>query len=247
MLFVHQDILCASSQFFKSATKPVWRDLSSQADTIDLSDDKFEIVNAYVHWLYTGKIPIPFPNFEQLVTDFESLAAAYVFGEKVMDVKFKNAVSDSIFVKADMSSNCPSARAMNIIYEGTGERAPARRMMVDFVVNFAHTHEHWNSNIRNYSRDLLVDILRGLVQLQRAPLAALWAEKSAIITRKRFRIGPRSDHPRYSQRQSNLRFYNTGYAACFTTRSSLYATRASSSVVMIDLKQVHRHSIFAHT
>lgn len=134
IVHVHKNILCRTSDFFKRATKEEWSKSRADPDTIDLANDDFEVVKAYAHWLYFQQPPAPITH---CVTKFPFLAKSYVFGEKVMDITFKNVVIDLVVAEAVASNTIPASESMDILYLGTPEGSPARRLMVDFCVDAA--------------------------------------------------------------------------------------------------------------
>lgn len=97
--FVHRSILTSTSEFFRNATKPEWQDLRADPNTLVLAEANVEEFRSYVHWLYfrtlpCEKSPTRGPVLDDI--DFPTLARAYVLGEELMDVEFKNMVIDSI-------------------------------------------------------------------------------------------------------------------------------------------------------
>jgi len=56
----------------------------------------------------------------------------YVLGEKTVDLEFQNAVIEAIMSRMRQSNTLPSLNAVMIIYDdGTAEKSPARRLLVD--------------------------------------------------------------------------------------------------------------------
>jgi hypothetical protein len=102
----HKSILCKSSAFFKRKLEPEWPglpypDTTGLFDTIKLPKDSPEIVAQYVQWLGTKELRLTLlkkttpcdPVFAQGAADtYVWLAKAYVFGEKIDDGYFKNAI-----------------------------------------------------------------------------------------------------------------------------------------------------------
>ncbi|KAF1984040.1 hypothetical protein K402DRAFT_465431 [Aulographum hederae CBS 113979] len=165
--YIHESLICGSSEFFKNAMNRDWKE--SQERSVPLPDDDVEIFDLYSKWLYTGTITyvadeasIKEAIAEQDLKDFKSpskldeiedkvsaiyvqLAKAIVMGEKLQDVKFKDAITDTI---TDCISNFtlpsmpgfhfnPGYEFVNIIYAGTMESAPIRRLLVEIWVNQA--------------------------------------------------------------------------------------------------------------
>jgi hypothetical protein len=129
---VHKDLISSSSEFFKNATKPEWR---TDSKPIDLSDELPRICERYFQWLYTGTVA-PHDAGEN---GYRYLARMYVLGEKMMDQTFQNDVIKAIITRhstAKLSQKRPGSmvlglQAIKIIYDGTTENAPVRRLLVD--------------------------------------------------------------------------------------------------------------------
>ena len=56
----------------------------------------------------------------------------------------------------------PKAEAISIIYDGTVDGSPARRLMVDFWCWACR--EQWAAELEEYPREFLEDIIRGLMK-----------------------------------------------------------------------------------
>lgn len=107
-------MLCEASEFFASASKDDWKE--GRKHRIPLPDDRASVVDLYVQWLYTRRIVIPKRSVEEVKEDeeakeegkeedqeeckngheFDVLTGAFVFGEKVQDGDFKDAVVDAL-------------------------------------------------------------------------------------------------------------------------------------------------------
>ena len=139
VLNVHENLVRSRSTFFEAALKKCWQE--GREARLHLPEDAHEIVKLYFQFLYAHKLFINWTrragelsrnaNFPEYIT----LAHLYVFGEKVGDVMFKNAVVDAFIRRAitpvgDRKWN-PVTKAVDIIYRGTMSGSPARRLMVD--------------------------------------------------------------------------------------------------------------------
>jgi hypothetical protein len=155
---VHQDLLIKSSKFFTKAVEPKWKDLRGDPNAIELTHIPLYTFQIYVHWLYFGTLPIDGKGKEV----FPTLAKAYVLGEELMDVKFKNDVLDTIIATAIEASYYPIGEAVAIIYEGTTTSSPGRRLMVDFLVDIAQGPS-WMDEFDNCPKEFLVDAMTALV------------------------------------------------------------------------------------
>lgn len=129
MVIRHKALITSSSLFFQRATKPEWR--TDPLKPIDLSDEKPPFFEKYIQWLYTNTVP---PN--AAATDpYKYLALMYVLGEKIMDQAFQDAILATMIehcAAAPSQHKYPCLDAINVIYDGTTDTSPARRLVVDF-------------------------------------------------------------------------------------------------------------------
>jgi hypothetical protein len=174
---VHETLLCEASGFFASASKKEWKE--GQKDRIPLPDDNTSVVDLYVQWLYTGRIVIRERSVEEKRQEKEEkgegegedqegcknghevdgLTGAFVFGEKVQDGDFKDAVIDALIhtVAAPDEKGVhwyPTAQSVDRAYTGTPEGSPIRRLLVDMYT--FHGKKDWLDGQRNV--DFLADL-----------------------------------------------------------------------------------------
>ncbi|KAJ4348435.1 uncharacterized protein N0V89_009809 [Didymosphaeria variabile] len=118
---VNKKVLSASSRFLQAALKREWAASRSEPN-IDLSDNKGVIM----------------------------LVPPYIFGEKIMDIKYKDVVLQKI-----MGERIPTreiAAVANQIYGGSTPSSPARRLMADMVADLAQKGDEWNFVIERLNK-----------------------------------------------------------------------------------------------
>ncbi|RMY31636.1 hypothetical protein D0864_16878, partial [Hortaea werneckii] len=95
-LFCIPRVLCASSDYFKTALKEKWRE--GKIDAVELQDVDPRIFNIYANWLMRRKIYIDCKITEgKVMTGHYFLAfKAYALGDRLLDPAFKDAVTDAI-------------------------------------------------------------------------------------------------------------------------------------------------------
>ncbi|KAL6824003.1 hypothetical protein V8C40DRAFT_247034 [Trichoderma camerunense] len=132
---VHEHLICATSDYFKTAMKGHWE--TSTSGSITLKEEDPEVFEIYMHWLYFETLPVQNdnPGLEGN-TEYIQLAKSYALGELLQDTNFKDAVLDGILLKCrsnatDGQSWFPVGPAIRHIYDGTPESSPARRLLVD--------------------------------------------------------------------------------------------------------------------
>ncbi|KAF5851405.1 hypothetical protein GGP41_004187 [Bipolaris sorokiniana] len=181
-LNVHRGVLCKSSGFFRRATKPEWTELREQPDTIDLPDDSVQTVSDYIRWLYSGNTSIKLYYVgedkrervaEEAEKVFVMLAEAYVFGEKIVDTKYKNAVMETMIAAIDSSKWNPGPPSVDIIYKGTPSTSPFRRLIADKIACLAYDDSEegagWIDFFDGYPREALADAIKAMVRVRPSP------------------------------------------------------------------------------
>ncbi|KAH6870637.1 hypothetical protein BKA58DRAFT_440178 [Alternaria rosae] len=183
-LNVHRGVLCKSSEFFQNAVKPEWTTEGERV--VNLPEDSAPLVTGYVKWLYHDKITIKLYEARKHTTEeradeaekvFILLAEAYVFGEKIIDAKYKNAVIETIIAACEASSWNMGPESVSIAYEGTPPGSPLRRMIAESIAYKAFVDSKegvgWLHFIEGYPRDVLVDALKAMVRVRPKPSGKL--------------------------------------------------------------------------
>jgi hypothetical protein len=99
-----------------------------------------------------------------------------VFGEKMMDQKYKRAVLESIAEVQRDAPDYPCAEAFVIIYDGTPEGSPARRLLADMYAYGAYDAPDWNREFDLLPHEALADVMRATIKVRRENLARPWTE-----------------------------------------------------------------------
>tara|TARA_R110002003_G_scaffold115_3_gene9956 strand:- start:398 stop:1006 length:609 start_codon:yes stop_codon:yes gene_type:complete len=171
---VHQGLLCKSSEFFKRAMKPEWMEQRSDPHTIDLSEHCKDTVTHYVQWLYTGSIPISLLQGQALeetdIVEIETnvymaLARAYVFGESVMDIDFKNAVLLKVLEVERIAETVPGRSVVEIVCAGTIPGSPMWRLLVVLMADNVSSDPRWENSFDGLPHEILVDVIKAMASL----------------------------------------------------------------------------------
>lgn len=117
-----------------------------------LPDDAPSVVDLYVQWVYGGKIYSQIYSQtapedeggdeeadERGETELNLLLDGFVFGEKVQDRGFRDAIVDALIhsvATPDANGVCwfPTNGSVDRLYKGTPEGSPMRRLLVDLHV-----------------------------------------------------------------------------------------------------------------
>lgn len=135
---VHEGLISASSQFFKTTMKECWKE--GQQGSVRLEDQSADIFQLYLHWLYKGTLPVRIdkPGAEGN-EEYLQLAKAYTLGDELIDGDFQDAIIDAIVDKcnskaSDGQSWFPVGAVVQQIYRHTLKSSKARRLLTDLYI-----------------------------------------------------------------------------------------------------------------
>jgi hypothetical protein len=115
-----------------------WKESSQR--TIQLPEDEPSVVALYVHWLYYRTLPV-FCDEPGLPgnTEYLDLVKGYVFGDKILDKRFQNAIIDAMVEKSrsraqDGDRWYPVGDVIEYAYNNLAEPAPILELLLDMYV-----------------------------------------------------------------------------------------------------------------
>ncbi|CAI6338471.1 unnamed protein product [Periconia digitata] len=177
---IHEDVICDRSSFFRSSMKPEWASMRSDPRTVELPEDSPNAFALYRTWLYSRKLPIlPTPPTESNIEEdtcrsslfgnppehYHTLAHAYVLGERLLDIQFKNTVMDTyvLFARGATGSRYyPTNDHVRIIYDGTTEGSPIRKFLVD--IWYCRGKVEWIENDGDLPQEFLAAVVREMLR-----------------------------------------------------------------------------------
>ncbi|GME65788.1 Btb poz domain containing protein [Neofusicoccum parvum] len=134
--FVHRKLICEFSSFFRAACNGPWKE--SEEGIVTLPEDGPEEFGIYLKWLYTNELIDKNASTENdahgnpyQIGRPNTLARAYVIGDKIQDILFKNAAIGALIQQISTTKSYPTGLAQ-YVYENTPEKSPLRRLLVDF-------------------------------------------------------------------------------------------------------------------
>lgn len=143
-MIAHASYLTRNSPFFATELK---KEMSEgHVPTIKLPNHSPKLVAYYLDFIYDKKLPTQvykdtlFGANSPDSSAYELLAELYVFGEHVLDAPFRNAVTQEIVRLLHVMFH--TTKVVNIIYQGTTEGSPVRRLLVDHALRFGRPGEH---------------------------------------------------------------------------------------------------------
>ena len=131
---VHENLIRASSDFFDKAMSHDWKE--SEERSVSLPEEDPKTFQLYLHWLYCKTLPVKSDSIRN--TELVKLAKAYVLGDRLLDLDFKDKVIDAIIDKSRSSSlglyGYMLDPATAYIYKNTLEGSKARLLFVDLYL-----------------------------------------------------------------------------------------------------------------
>jgi len=163
---VHQDLLSSNSPYFTAAVKEEWKE--GQQRRIPLPDDSPAAVDLYIQWLYSSRIfsQQPLEKLEEGYDELQILIDGFIFGEKIQDGDFKDAIIDALIASVSTVGKedkywYPSGEKADRVYKATAPGSPLRRLLVDMHVH--HGLRGWVEDGAN--PEFLTDLVRDLLDV----------------------------------------------------------------------------------
>lgn len=176
-ILAHGNYLARKYNFFKAALKKEWKE--GQTRTIKLPEECPQLMSHYLNYTYSQTLPtsIFVKDFtgtfgEESADYYELLASLYVLGDRMLDQAIGAAVIKEIVRLTTLTCRdglkyFPTKQAGNIIYRGTTDNSPARRLIVDIQVRFGT--QKWLAV--DCEAALLFDVARQLYQKMESNLS----------------------------------------------------------------------------
>ncbi|KAF7187802.1 hypothetical protein HII31_10702 [Pseudocercospora fuligena] len=157
---IHEHMIKEKSQFFRAAFDRKWKE--GQSREVELPEDDPNVVHDYLDWLYGGSVQSA-PMSKSF--SYSPLVKRYLFGEKVLDDSFCNAVMRAICEKCDHHDEdgkrrFPGPQARKLIYENTLPGSLTRQFVV-FVTTESGSVEWLHGSIDH--PDFLLELAKALL------------------------------------------------------------------------------------
>jgi hypothetical protein len=94
----------------------------------------------------------------------------------MMDQKYKRAVIETFAGVQREAPDFPCAEAFAIVYDGTPEGSPARRLLVDMYAYGAYDAPDWEKELELLPHEALADVMRATIKVRRENPARPWTE-----------------------------------------------------------------------
>jgi hypothetical protein len=158
---VHQELFTKRSEFFKLATSGSWRE--SKENTISFPEDDLDAFRVYLHLVYTNNVV----SSGTMKNEWMLLCRLYVLAEKLQDAAAKDSAIDAMRDYAKdarrMDTMVWDPEVIRELYDGTPERSPARRLVVDLYALLGG--QPWLEGKKaELPKDFLYDIAMRMIQ-----------------------------------------------------------------------------------
>jgi hypothetical protein len=133
----HADLVSQHSDFFQARPEEGWKEAEERIVRLpDLPDDTANSFDDFLCFLYTGKVysvVIDEENEPGEDCEWLRLIDAWILGEVLLSVSFKDAVLDAIVHRLSAKSSSPVQLYISA-YRYSSSSSPIRRLMVDIAV-----------------------------------------------------------------------------------------------------------------
>jgi hypothetical protein len=104
----------------------------------------------------------------------------------MMDQQYKREVLETIAGVKREAPDYPCAEAFVIVYDGTPEGSPARRLLVDMYAYGAIDASDWNKELDLLPHEALADVMRATIKVRRDNPARPWRETLEAYQEKEY-------------------------------------------------------------
>ena len=160
-------LICYQSPFLNAACNRDFRERNENC--IYLPEDEPKIFGLYVEWMYYGTYTLgPQPNAD-FGRDVSTDAKAWVLGDKLLSVNFKNYAMRRLYTQYAINGNPKPVRITDIKYAcmNSAVSSPLRRFFFDLATAHFHntarivgTAEEWDEFLQDHA-DVRVFLLGG--------------------------------------------------------------------------------------
>lgn len=177
---VHPAILTARSPFFKAALDGNCKE--AEENIVRLPKDSPEVFGVYMHHVYTGTLAVRTRHFlagSPSESECILLAKTYVLSEKLQDVEAKNNALRALMKgmrpiwwahHRPLANDTTVQTTTSIIYDGTPQGSPARKLLVDFFTYNAGSDDlQFNGSATHWRNEFIADLAVSLLAIGEFP------------------------------------------------------------------------------
>jgi hypothetical protein len=153
-------LLAETSEFFKAACRSdAWKEYAER--TIKLLEVEPDTFNAYLLWVHRQEIPTAHP--EEALELLDDLARLWLLGDRLADVRLRNAAMDGIVAEINLYTTATMLNAfppklIEQIWSSTTSGRPIRRLVVDYYVKHVEV-EVMKAESAEYHHEFTKDLM----------------------------------------------------------------------------------------
>ena len=126
---VHRHLICANSKFFKAACSKLWAE--GKEKVVRLPEVRVDAFQAYVVWVYTGKVVF---NRQAPRHQLRDTIDLYLLGDLLDDLLLRNTAMRTLVIRLPVWNVIPSVGLVNHIWAFTPTGSPLRQVIIDTIV-----------------------------------------------------------------------------------------------------------------
>lgn len=138
MYFAHTELLCRHSEYFAAALKPCWNQNRSTIPTIGLPDETSpNTFQLFLRFLALGPKAFQAPEITRdpsLSPPWDNMAAAWVLGDQIGSIAFKDAATDAVLNATRATFELPLSIYPQT-YKNSRHPPGMRTLLVDLAAN----------------------------------------------------------------------------------------------------------------
>lgn len=158
---IHKHLVCATSRFFKAACSKLWTE--GRGKIVRSSEVKLETFQAYVVWVYSGKVTVNNNPENGNGGAFDNLIDLYLLGDVLDDIKLRNNTMRSLVAEIKAKMLHPRISVIKQIWDSTPSRSLLRKMIVDATV-MCYNRDTFEKDIADYEKEVLEAVAVALIQ-----------------------------------------------------------------------------------
>ena len=144
VFYLHKDIFCEVSPFFRAALTGGFQETEDQ--TLSFPEDDVDTFERFIEWVYTKSFSLASNDTnEELDVHYLTLARIFILADKLQVLSLKNKAILIMFQSAQNAKWLPGCDVLKYIYDKTQEKCGLRRLVVAFYV--------WKVDYKWYDQD----------------------------------------------------------------------------------------------
>lgn len=154
---IHKHLICNSSKFFHAACSKLWAE--GKEKLVRLPEANPEAFQAYVVWVYTGRVII---NKADDVSEINQTIRLYLLGDVLDDRSLRNEAMRALVRQNGKWKVQPSVELIQEIWDSTTSGSRLRKMIVDLII-MRRSRDNM-TGIADFPKDILHELTSSLLK-----------------------------------------------------------------------------------